>query len=65
MEQLIQDLCEWFNIDIEDYEDENGKLDMREILDSYDFQAGCSLGIGGKWLNLAEFVKFMQAYDYV
>lgn len=65
IEQLIQDLAEWFDTDLEDCKDKSGKLNTGRVLDSYEFQVGYYLRIGGKRLNLAEFVSFMKEYDYI
>ncbi len=47
-DRIIEMVAEHFGI----RPDEDGKYDT----ESYDWQAGCSLG-GGKWLNLAEVVE--------
>lgn len=47
--EIIERLAEYFGID----PDENGEYD----LDSYDWQAGCSMGYGGIWLTLANVVE--------
>lgn len=47
-EVIIDKLAFYFELEPE----ENGEFD----LDSYDWQAGCSMG-GGLWLNLANVVE--------
>lgn len=47
-DEIIERLAVHFGIE----PNENGKYD----LDDYDWQAGCSMGFGGKWLCLAEVV---------
>ena len=47
-EEIIEKLAFYFGLDT----NEDGEYD----LDSYDWQAGCSMGHGGLWLNLANVV---------
>lgn len=52
-QEIMEMLAEWFGIE----PDEDGTYNI----DSYDWQAGCSMGYGGRWLNLAEVVKCIEA----
>ena len=47
-EEIIEKLASYFGLE----PGEDGEYD----LDSYDWQAGCSMGYGGLWLNLANVV---------
>lgn len=51
-QEIMEIIAEWFGIE----SDEDGNYDI----DSYDWQAGCSMGYGGKWLCLAEMVKCIE-----
>ena len=48
-DEIIEKLAYYFGLEPDD---ETGEYD----LDSYDWQAGCSMGRGGMWLNLANVV---------
>ena len=57
-DEIIETVAEFFGIDIDDIsKDDDGHYDIRN---DYDFQAGCSLGSGGKWLNLANVVRCIE-----
>lgn len=49
-DEIIRRLAEYYRIEPDE---ETGEYD----LDSYDWQAGCSMGIGGRWLCLANIVE--------
>lgn len=52
-EEIIAAVAEYFNIE----KDEEGNYDT----DSYDWQAGCSIGgSSSKWLSLAEVVDCIE-----
>ena len=52
-DEIMERVAEWFEIS----PDEDGTFDI----DSYTWQAGCYLGVGGKWLNLAEVVYCIES----
>jgi len=49
-DEIIRRLAEYYRIEPDE---ETGEYD----LDSYDWQSGCSMGIGGRWLCLANIVE--------
>ena len=55
--EIVEKVCEWYGIDTDDLEkNENGEYDLH----SYTFEAGCSLGRGGAWLNLGSVVRLIE-----
>ncbi len=48
--EIIRRLAEYYGIEPDE---ETGEYN----LDDYDWQAGCSMGIGGRWLCLANVVE--------
>ena len=55
--EIVEKVCEWYGIDTDDLEKkENGEYD----LNSYTFEAGCSLRSGGAWLNLGSVVRLIE-----
>ena len=55
--EIMQKLCDYFEIDLDDYGGEVTEENYREILGDYSFQSGASLGYGWPWLSLGEVVK--------
>ena len=44
--EIMQKLCDYFEIDLDDYGGEVTEENYREILGDYSFQSGASLGYG-------------------
>ena len=51
-EEIVEAVAQYFEVE----RDEEGNYDT----DTYDWQAGCYLGSGGKWLSLAEVVDCIE-----
>lgn len=63
--QVMQALAEYFELDLSEYGGDITEDNYAEILGSYDFQSGASLGYGWPWLSLGEVVKALsRGNDY-
>ena len=60
--ELVQALCEHFEIDLDEYGGEVTNENMNDILNSYDFISGANFY--GRWvsLTLAEVVKALEQF---
>jgi len=54
--EIVERVCDWYGVDTSDLErKENGDYD----LNSYTFEAGCSLR-SGVWFNLGSIVRLIE-----
>lgn len=56
--EMIESLCDKFGISYPEQDDDGNYI----IENSYDFEAGCSMGRGGAWLNLKNVVRALECY---
>lgn len=57
---IIQALCDHFEIDLEDFGWSVTQENYKKILNTYDFISGASLWYGWRWLSLGEVVKALS-----
>lgn len=57
---IVQALCDYFEISLEEYWNEVTDENVDEILQSYDFISGCYLGYGWPRLSLKDVVKAIE-----
>ena len=57
---IIQALCDYFEINLEDFGWSVTEENYKKILSSYDFQAWAYLGYWWLWMSLGEVVKALN-----